>query len=167
MLLGWKTFAVVRRWPSRYRLWPCRAPTLVPHIHTHTLSLSLKTAHPSHTHPLLKTAQKGHGRAGLLTRMILARTRQKRELPFVSALVSRLLKLATSQGVAAVYSSTHSASRNADFLRDLFSDPSNREAFLQHSLLFELVQDPESYPRHIRRSARCCCSLFHSRRQRR
>ncbi|PNY28769.1 Uncharacterized protein TCAP_01314 [Tolypocladium capitatum] len=71
---------------------------------------------------------------------------KEHELDFVSRTVDRLLKHASSQGRTIDNSHTHCASRNADFLAELFVDQSNREAFLQRSFLFERVRNEHHQP---------------------
>lgn len=60
--------------------------------------------------------------------------------------MERLLKHASSQGQTIDNSHTHCASRNADFLAELFKDQSNREAFLQRSFLFDRVRNEHQHP---------------------
>ncbi|KAM3453992.1 hypothetical protein NHJ6243_009004 [Beauveria neobassiana] len=72
------------------------------------------------------------------------------ELPFVHKTVTDLLDRASSRGYTNDNSNTHSASRNADFLRQLFgSSESTRAAFLERSFLFERVrcERPLAFPR--------------------
>ncbi|KAL7937961.1 hypothetical protein V8C35DRAFT_290407 [Trichoderma chlorosporum] len=64
---------------------------------------------------------------------------KENELDFVYEVVNRLLKQASSAGHAVETSDTQYASRNAGFLKALFEDEANREAFLQRSSLFERV----------------------------
>ncbi|KAM3499304.1 hypothetical protein MY11210_009621 [Beauveria gryllotalpidicola] len=72
------------------------------------------------------------------------------ELPFVHKTVTDMLDRASSCGYTNDNSNTHSASRNADFLRQLFSSSdSTRAAFLERSFLFERVrcERPLAFPR--------------------
>ncbi|OAQ97015.1 hypothetical protein LLEC1_08108, partial [Akanthomyces lecanii] len=63
------------------------------------------------------------------------------ELAFVHKTVTNLLSRASSRGYTNDNSNTHSASRNADFLRQLFSgSDSTRAAFLERSFLFDRVR---------------------------
>ncbi|KAM4057001.1 F-box-like domain-containing protein [Hirsutella rhossiliensis] len=66
---------------------------------------------------------------------------KEHELDFVSQTLNRLLKHASSLRHTTEISHTHAASRNAEFLAELFKEPSTREAFLQRSFLFERVRN--------------------------
>ncbi|ATY60361.1 F-box domain-containing [Cordyceps militaris] len=71
------------------------------------------------------------------------------ELEFVHKTVTDLLDRASSRGYTNDNSNTHSASRNADLLRQLFSDrDSTCAAFLERSFLFERVrcERPLTFP---------------------
>ncbi|TQV96520.1 F-box domain-containing protein [Cordyceps javanica] len=69
------------------------------------------------------------------------------ELAFVHRTVTDLLDRASSRGYTNDNSNTHSASRNADFLRQLFAgSDSTRAAFLERSFLFERVRCERPLP---------------------
>ncbi|POR36209.1 Uncharacterized protein TPAR_03560 [Tolypocladium paradoxum] len=71
---------------------------------------------------------------------------KEHELEFVCRTVERLLKHASSQGQTTDNSHTHCASRNTEFLAELFKDQSTREAFLQRSFLFDRVRNEHRHP---------------------
>ncbi|CAM1511555.1 Fc.00g090680.m01.CDS01 [Cosmosporella sp. VM-42] len=71
---------------------------------------------------------------------------KKKELGFVYETVTRLLQNASPNGEPLNYSNTHSASHNANLLKELFEEDSNIEAFLQRSFLFERVRNEVHHP---------------------
>lgn len=75
----------------------------------------------------------------------LANQPQRSQLSFVYETVNRLLKNASPTTHLVSGSSTHSPSRNAHLLNEIFEDESMREAFLQRSFLFERVRNEHSY----------------------
>ncbi|KAJ3499117.1 hypothetical protein NLG97_g593 [Lecanicillium saksenae] len=69
------------------------------------------------------------------------------ELPFVFKTVTDILERASSRGYTNDNSNTHCASRNADFLRQLFAgSDSTRVAFLERSFMFDRVRCERPLP---------------------
>jgi hypothetical protein len=88
---------------------------------------------------------------------------QEKELPFVHDTVIQLLRHASSRGYTTDNSNTHCASKNADILKRIFSDNSNRTAFMEKSFLFDRVRSerPVRFPTTViadhQRSAKLHC----------